>query len=370
MYPTESPSSFYIPLYFLCKYNDESIKFYTLYMTLIQYGEIMLNATLRSIQSETGHSTNYNDNDMWQHVEWNRAGITNFKMCTIFNDVQLNADCELFNLFDSNDESNNDKHEYIAVGMFGIVADKSVNKYKRYVINQVMSETFKITFESNMNNALNNYKQRRRNLLDNNFEVISIEIIDAFNITNTEYDDSNSNTNNNKHTQMTIILVISIICILFIIVIIAIWIYYSKLKNRKSNADEGKINKQLEMNPINHNDDKMEEEQVEGINVYNVTRNNENQNIDHIENNNDDEIVAFVNQTLTDNGQLNVIKPNNDNDIIDAVNKTHGYNNDDGIVGIINQTDSGQLNDNQILDNDLVNAVNKTHLNNEGENKI
>eukprot|EP01084_Bolivina_argentea_P059859 109352_1 len=209
-----------------------------------------------------------------------------------------------------------------------------------------MSEMFKNTFKSNMNSQLNNNgSQRRRNLLDNEniFDVISVEIIDPFNITTTEYDDDDDDDLSIFDNKSIITLIICLLVLVIIVIVTSIH-YFKKSKNKHKkyeNAyeEEGKMNDQIEINQLNINagvdQNGKGEGSVEGINIT--------------QNRNDDELVPIINKTN-----------------VDKINK-----NDDDIVNTINQT-VDILNNNIVSakkikknDDDLIYVVDETNINNQ-----
>eukprot|EP01083_Nonionella_stella_P268629 908266_1 len=238
---TGDSSSMHLKLFLICKYNDQPTTVYTIYMTLSQYAEIMVDAVLLSIKSVTYHSIEYEDNDSWQYAEWNKAGIVDFKMCKIFNNVQLTDYCMSYD--DLLDDSSEDTDgEYTAIATFGIVSDQALNAYQTYIKNQLMSNAFQQAFELNMNQALNdeiNANQRRRSLLDDSlhFEVVSIQIVDPTDISTTEYDDSKSFGNDDTEIT-TIILIVALVLIVILMSIVAM--FYAKKRNVEK-QEEGKI---------------------------------------------------------------------------------------------------------------------------------
>eukprot|EP01084_Bolivina_argentea_P055974 102514_1 len=280
----------------------------------------MANAVLMSMHSITNHSTNY--------TEWTRAGILNFDICAVFNDIELNGNdnCPLYQSFDSDRKS-----KYKAIATFGIITDQSLNKYKNYLMTTMMTDNFMNVFQSNMNNALNDEinltQQRRRILLDknDNFEVISIEIIDPLNVTkNTEYDDSQISKRENNYDETIILLIIIILSTLCLIVFVVIFVYYKKSKNKQMNlGKEGEIDQQIEMNQ----GEERQKQDIEG-NANGMTGKHDADDLvvnAMIKQNDDDEIVAIVNRT-----------------------KNHQDSDDDDLVEIINQTESGLIGNNEM----------------------
>eukprot|EP01083_Nonionella_stella_P302236 1041292_1 len=331
--PTLSPSSMRLDLFLICKYVDKPITFYTIYITLSRYAEIMVDAVFTSIKSVTYHAIDYEDNESWQYAEWNKAGIRDFKMCKIFNNVQLTDHCVSYDdlLHDSSEDSEDTDGEYTAVATFGIVSDQALDAYQSYISNQLMSNAFRQAFEWNMNQALNdetNANQRRRILLDDtvNFEVVSIRIVDPMDITTTEYDDSNSFGNDNDAGRTTIILIVTLVSIVLLVAAVAILMHYRNAKKRNGEKEEeGKIDKAIQMKELNqliHND-KMNANKVDAEGgVYPVTGDIvfDHGDVEQQEHN-DDDIVAAVNETPGKNMK--------DEDVINAINKTLGKELDD-----------------------------------------
>merc|ERR1712113_958361 len=87
---SQSVAETYSDMMFICQYNDESITYYTVHISLSLYADLMIEAILESVQSVTFHSANYDDGDVWQFAEWTRSGIFDFKICSLFDDVTIN----------------------------------------------------------------------------------------------------------------------------------------------------------------------------------------------------------------------------------------------------------------------------------------
>eukprot|EP01083_Nonionella_stella_P253579 872415_1 len=366
--PTFTPTSMRFGLFLICKYMDKPTTFYTVYITLSQYAEIMVDTILTSLESVTYHSTDYEDNDIWQYAEWTKAGIVDFKMCKIFNHVDLTDQCMSYDHYDDilqREDSSDDDGEYTAIAAFGVVSDQELHAYQAYIASQLMSNAFQKAFELNMNKALDdqiNANQRRRmtrrNLLDDtlNFQVISIQIIDPMDVATTEYDDSKSFGKDNVGSTI-IILIVALALVVVLVVLGAVFMYYRNGKKKNDEQEEDKINEAIQMKELNqliHND-KMNGNKVDAEGgVYPVTGD-----------------IVF------DHGDVEQ-QEHNDDDIVAAVNETPGGNiNDDDVINAINKTPRKELDDMRIeenvnsdhSDNELVNLVNKTNANDEREDQ-
>ena len=226
---------------FLCQYNDEPMTYYTVHITLIQYAELMIDAILESLRSVTSHSVDYDDGEIWQYTDWTRAGILDFTICSVFDDISIN-ECPQY----AADRGYAVQSEYFAVGTFGLIADKSLQKYKEYIMEIMMTESFKNKFESTMDNKLNersNANQQRR-LLQNNFEAVSVEIFDALD----EADESQTDDATDPPTTTRIVVALCLVFVLLVVVIILAFVYCKKRKkqNEENNSIEMKV--AVEMN--------------------------------------------------------------------------------------------------------------------------
>eukprot|EP01083_Nonionella_stella_P193705 715103_1 len=241
--PSESPTLSNLNLRFVCKYRDRSPSFYNS-IALTAYAQIMVDAVLFSLESITGHSTNYKDTNEWKSTSWNRAAIVDFSICRIFSDVQLDIDCDTGDSdSDESMDSDDEDNEYIAIGRFGIAADQSLDMYNEYLKHHMTSKYFYQVFANEMNDGLDDALgdvSRRRRLLDDDvdrFEVLSVEIID---VTSDDDDDGGSEDNQRAGTTdlltsdtMTTTFIIGAACLFALILIIAMCVYFKKLKRKK-----------------------------------------------------------------------------------------------------------------------------------------
>eukprot|EP01083_Nonionella_stella_P015995 44728_1 len=172
---TSSSGAWTLNLDFVLRYTDKSWdNYYHLHLVDSQYAQVLHDAVFASMESISGHSAMYSDADIWKQKAWNRAGIINFDVCRIFSDIELgDDDCALYEA--------NEQDEYVSVASFSATADQAIDDYVEYLREQMTSATFYDIFGAQMNDELDAIinGRRRRNLLnDNNFEVVSILIID------------------------------------------------------------------------------------------------------------------------------------------------------------------------------------------------
>merc|ERR1712228_528685 len=313
--PTLSPTFIYSDMLFLCEYNDESPTYYSIHIALSLYSELMIDAILQSVQAVTFHSVHYNDSDIWQFAEWTKAGIFDFMICSLFaGDIQLN-ECNAVSI-EWNEYNANAK--YYAIATFGIIADKSIENYKEYIMNAMMTDNFMNIFESKMNKALNAYNDD-----ENKFDAVSIQIFDSFNISisNSQFDDSQNVDAKNEESN-ALIIVFAVFALLLIAIICSL-IFYKKQKKENQQSREGKIKNEIEMK--------------QNMNAHQMDLLDNIKNEEFVQNE-DDDIMAMINQT---------------ND---------GQPNDDDVIRSINETDIGLSEDKKALDNHV-----EGNLNNEDD---
>eukprot|EP01083_Nonionella_stella_P034324 93963_1 len=173
IHPTVAPVN---PLHFVLRYNDkswESWYSYKLYRTS-DYTDIIQDGLDAAFEVTYGHPIMYSqlESDSWEDKAWKRAGMINVDFCR-FSDVILSDDCPSY------ETHGIDGKEYVAVAVFGVVADQEVVEYAKYLREAVQKKAFEDAFGTEMNALLD--AKRRRNLLANNFELVSIQIIDPGN---------------------------------------------------------------------------------------------------------------------------------------------------------------------------------------------
>merc|ERR1712228_412058 len=235
--PTLSPTFIYSDMLFLCEYNDESPTYYSIHIALSLYSELMIDAILQSVQAVTFHSVHYNDSDIWQFAEWTKAGIFDFMICSLFaGDIQLNECNAVSNEWNAN-------AKYYAIATFGIIADKSIENYKEYIMNAMMTDNFMNIFESKMNKALNAYNDD-----GNKFDAVSIQIIDSFNISisNSQSDDSQNVDAKNEESN-ALIIVFAVFALLSIAIIFSFH-FYRKQKQKTQQSNQKVKENEIEMN--------------------------------------------------------------------------------------------------------------------------
>merc|ERR1712232_208370 len=166
--------------------------------------------------------------------------------------VNANDQCTEYQSFASVDD--NVDANYLAIGSFGIVADQSLESYKEYIVDAMMSENFNILFESNFNNALNekinSIQERRRNLLANHFDAVSIEVHDALNISKVNAEADETLNNEETSNTLSIALVLLGVFALLIIAFVFVLMYRRKQKEKlvEDEEDQMKNGNQIEMN--------------------------------------------------------------------------------------------------------------------------
>eukprot|EP01084_Bolivina_argentea_P138773 244251_1 len=254
-------------LHWICRYNGGL----PMDISKRQYANILLNALFITLKLISGKSAKYEDGDIWgDNIDWNRAGIINFKMCVVFSDIGIGTECDTFNPLLINDDNNNDgeydDYEYYAVGTFDIVADQFINRYKNALKTTVESLDFKIKFTNEVNSEINmqNNRRRMRNLLDksNEFNAVLIEVIDPYNITivNTESSDTII-SDDTMHVGDILWIIVIVILVLGALIIIGIIVFKKCVKKNgiatvNDIKKEGKIKTHVQMNEFGKVPDK------------------------------------------------------------------------------------------------------------------
>eukprot|EP01083_Nonionella_stella_P217342 780377_1 len=172
--PTQSPSSFpsvtpFYPLHCVIRYKDKSWASWYKYKLAhaSDYVDILEDGLDVAFETVFGHSIMYLHLDSWEDKTWTRAGLGEVDFCR-FGDVEFTADCPMY-------EAHGD--EYVAVAVLGVSADRNVVDYVKYLRQSVRGEVFEYEFEKQVNDYLDNIT-----LNANDFEVVSIDIIDPINV--------------------------------------------------------------------------------------------------------------------------------------------------------------------------------------------
>ena len=207
----------------------------------------MIDVILETVPTFLIQSIDYKEAQKNHFAPWNRGGIVDFIVCHVF-DTQLNnaeEQCE-FDLSDNTDD------EYVAYGLFGIVADEALSSYQNRIIEIMTSKSFKVAFNKNMNEKLQNITNGamvRRLLQYESFKAIQIEVFDPFNKTNilaTDKQDKNDGLNSN-----IIIFIGCGVLLVLVVIIIIVWKCRQKTNGKLKN-EEGKYNENIEMNEHGH----------------------------------------------------------------------------------------------------------------------
>eukprot|EP01084_Bolivina_argentea_P151959 265158_1 len=343
--PTQSPTYKYEWLLFICYYNDINPEDYALYVTLLQYAQIMIEQILDTIEDIQPYSVNYNDGEINTESTWKRGGITDFKMCSIFENRELDSNCPTYKI----SKKNQKKSKYIAKGSFSVITNNNaIDDYKTHIINIITNEDFKNKFNDNMNNALNNVQNiQQRKLLQNGFNAILIEVIDTQISSNDSLDTADDNNNDS-----TVIIVIIVLLFLFVMIGIGIFIYFKKFRNiskNKTRTDtEGDMQNHVEMNNYN------KVVQMSPLPNYNKQKTNEN-----------NEGAMEVTKNIIISGSNKLQKHRMDNDIVNEINQSYetnvylDRNKSNGLDNIMNEIDNENEYDGNIH-KDIISAVNNT----------
>eukprot|EP01084_Bolivina_argentea_P248184 415128_1 len=346
-------------LIFVCHYNDDNGEHYKSLIQLITaYASIMDTQILDAFQ-------NIKDED--------DGDISEFTMCTLFNDQKLTNICDSFEL---NDKLPVDDAEYVAIASFTIVhVENALNQFQQSIIMKMQSDEFKNIFTTKMNSALQDIKldMRRRNLLQNNFEAVAVQIIDVLSNTSTSKDPISQQSD-----KSDVVLVISIsvvvgfllICILGIIIVVALIYYKKKQRLHKINDMEGGINQNVKhKNKYQHNNEGMNELFTGNDEIHNVelikSVSNVAKDAKEINNIDDDDIIQEINETKIGSEENALMEA----EMAKPMKQTAGYHedfneingdemlqNDVDIIHSINQTNIGEQND-----QDIIETINETH---------
>eukprot|EP01083_Nonionella_stella_P105570 303708_1 len=319
IYPTTSsetmePTFIKNNLHFVCVYSDSKDDV-IVSTTLKDYAHFMTDLILSSLQTVTLQAVQYEDSINNGLTAWQRAGIIDFTICSVF-DIEISTigiECPNYSV---SEDSSDSKDVYVSVGIFGIVADAALSEYKQWIINQMQSVSFKNEFTENMNERMDNMGMvegsRRMLLKYNGFRVIDISVIDPNDtlllstLVTLPDDDDLSRNDTSANT-----IVVVVICLCVFIAIFALAMYYRKVRPKEQDKD---VEGMVEDNGI----EMREEYEVE------------------IEGRNDRDIVNAINQTAC----AEIPHHNDDNDIVDAINKTPGMprNDENDIVETVNET--------------------------------
>eukprot|EP01083_Nonionella_stella_P201636 737479_1 len=224
--PSNNPSR---KLHFVCRYQDDK-EFVIKYLSLVKYAQTMMESITQSMEAASVQPFYYDQTQNNPLAVWNRAGVSEFVICNVFNSV-LDVDCPsyLYSLHDN---------KYISVGVFQITADEELTQYKHWLIGMFESNYFTVVFAQMFNENLNKQTMQSRRLPEyDSFNVITIQIIDPLN-----YSMSTSTTDNDddddgpfQHINIetvTIIVCVLIALIIIICILVAFVSIYMKRKKR------------------------------------------------------------------------------------------------------------------------------------------
>eukprot|EP01083_Nonionella_stella_P217344 780379_1 len=166
LFPSVAP---FYPLLCVIRYKDKSWASWYRYKLphALDYADVLQDGLDGAFEMVFGHSIMYSHLDSWADKTWARAGIVDIDFCR-FSDIAFNVDCPMF-------EAHGE--ESVAVAVFGVVADRNVVDYVKYLRQVVRGELFEYEFGEQVNHYLDNIT-----LDANNFEIVSIDIIDPINV--------------------------------------------------------------------------------------------------------------------------------------------------------------------------------------------
>ena len=242
--PTFSPTKFR-RLHFFCRYYDD-IMAALRYLSLADYGRLMIQAILYSIQTVFQRGIDYDAAIPSADVPWRRGGVRDFVICSLF-DSPLQSDCPVYD--QAADLADN---EYMVIGFFGIVADQQFNAYKDRILNILTDDNFRDTFTQTMNEELGNITSRRRLLEYSSFEAREVNVVDPLNDTIFGMDITTTGQPEgrlNKETESSDTIMIIVFVIFLSIVVISIGAYILFRKHKARNDEVlGQTQKEIEMN--------------------------------------------------------------------------------------------------------------------------
>eukprot|EP01084_Bolivina_argentea_P199951 342002_1 len=195
----------------------------------------MSDSILYAIAQVTHYPTDYNETETMRYLHWKRAGLFDFRICSIFADVALDEVCPTY-VFDSDDSD----VDYTAIGVFGVVVAEALEQYETYLTNTMMGDQFKEVFNDQMNAQLH-----AAGAGDDDTDRFEAQMIEIFNtsssISYSDSDDSNEEgtTQNNPEAETMTIVIIVLIVLLLIIAALSGLVYYvqqAKYKQRNQRA--------------------------------------------------------------------------------------------------------------------------------------
>ena len=357
--PTQSPTNFK-GLHFVCRYNDDE-KSALRHLSYTGYARSMEKMILKSIQTIFARSIDYEE-DLWDvYKPWRRGGISSFIICNIF-DTSLQDDCPKYG-----DTAVADDGEYIAIGLFGIVANQQLTIYQEQILSILTGDSFRNTFTQNMNEELNNVTSRRRLLEYTSFEAIKVNVIDPLNDTNhgfdtttEEPDDDEFNQDNTDNSSTTTTIILVLVVVLMLVMIFCGYVVFRKYKDRNGEVGKGQteneggageyLKKEIEMNKTAIQEDNANIDD-EGL-ALPLTRSTNtpynNLNAIHDTHENDHERQeSSLNETAFGHEEAIEAEDSLNRDILAAINNNQiedvdGQEIDDEILNLINDTHSFQ----------------------------
>ena len=338
--PTSSPTQSK-QLGFICYYEDNR-DYVTTYLSLSIYAKIMVDAILDTIPTFLLQSVHYEETQRNELALWKRGGIVDFFVCYIFDSELTNASDQCDYDLPINIEGN---YQYIAHGLFKIVADEALSLYQDRIIEVMTSENFKVVFNRNMNDRMGNITNNNIRRLEEyeSFNMIQIQAFDPLNVSrmittqSEQYTPGFSYDNPGTLDSLSLIIIVCGALLFIIVCILGLWRNRVRQKNKDSKeGTEGvQYNSEIQMSEKGN-------EVKEGGEGFEITQNDyldENDRVDvmpetqdlfaELDNDVEDEHLAALDEIGSVNNNATAIGHEQttaviDDDIIHAVNATHG----------------------------------------------
>eukprot|EP01083_Nonionella_stella_P226072 803225_1 len=246
-FPTNAPT-FKTGLWFVCWYTDLQWTEYTRFMSLVQYAQLMVNATLRAVESITYDSTNYKHSQWNGFAPWRRSGFVDFDICSVF-DTSLSNDCPSYEVESSSSEDET-QSDYIAIGTFAIVTDEAIQTYLNEMIDVMESKKFARLFSHNMNALLDGVLgeyMNRRVLIGDVFQAIKVVIMDPTSTGSTadsgdekQREQGSVANKSGSDTTTVLLIIVSVLLLVAVTSIAGMLIYYKKDPKQNDGEEQNK----------------------------------------------------------------------------------------------------------------------------------